>query len=959
MKKNWLKTALLTCSACFWMFGGISASNAEVTVTRDALGVPFIDASTDHEMWFAFGYVQARDRIIQMEILRQNAFGELPELVGDGDNENAKRVERNLKQHHKYPNLRYSLFNEIRESKDVDGKVAMHCMAAGINQFKSEIDLAAEPNKEGCLREPFNPKVFGNRDEHQLTDGEVAFIKEKNVSLKLNKRPWSPVDIAGLFHLQVMDEYSNRNTEMNNLIHLLELSRVNGEDTTTAVKVFNSMKWALNENAATTIPASLRHTQNANNMANIYHSNLIRTVAPKNGSYNGCTVYNPATFQTSYGAAAKYAMHEKNDLFPMKASNWWVVSQPYAGKGVPTGVMYNGPQIAALDPSRTYQVALKSDEGFQFAGNTYPGTINFWQGHNGNLAMGLTAGNIDVSDIFCVDLFNEGDRLFYKTENGRSYIQPSKYQPIRAVVGAPTAPLFNVVGHNWPVVMIDENKDARQGDPVGTAYIQRYNWEGSTVSTLTSWMDALNAKTLTEWNNKLGTVGANFNLVALQADGKASYRLTGSLPIKRGMQQPNPVLPATEWDYFPSYDPRLPAAIAPEDGWNIVGKYYHGLRYDIDNGILANWNQKPFVNMPDGDLDYDSYFRFDRVTLIKNMLKDPERSGPETVSSVLELNGLLQRLDVNYFAFKPFWKRLFQISEQPIQKQALFQIGNWGGQRGSVSNPEVDQLGAHYGHVLFYEWMNALTEQFASVIAKSDKNLTTHLMKGLLKPKQPYLPTIKNGMAVKPRATILTSHGIHVNARIMLNALHSAFKISQSETESGAAETRGYQYTYDRYQENLLNRVNPEQPTQQNAFSVMLSSLDTAIEKTRQYPGFSEKQFVSGDNSYMSNDIRTYSGMSSTLGRNDVSIGFRPDSIIIPHFRNRGPLNIAVQFLDGIAQGKNIAHPGIREFRNAPGAGSENHSGNDFSYNQIDMYEKNQYRDMHPLPHSPLHKSKL
>ncbi|MEH6496803.1 MAG: penicillin acylase family protein, partial [Pseudomonas marincola] len=650
---------------------------------------------------------------------------------------------------------------------------------------------------------------------------------------------------------------------------------------------------------------------------------------------------------------------EKNDLFPMKVSNWWVVSQPYAGEGVPTGVMYNGPQIAALDPSRTYQVALKSNEGFQFAGNTYPGTINFWQGHNGNLAMGLTAGNIDVSDIFCVDLFNEDDRLFYKTKNGRSYIRPSTYQPVKAVAAPPVAPLFNVVDHNWPVVMIDENKEARQGDPVGTAYIQRYNWEGSTVSTLTSWMDALNAKTLMEWNDKLDTVGANFNLVALETGGKASYRLTGSLPIKRGMQQPNPDVPATEWDYFPSYDPRLPAAIAPEDGWNIVGKYYHGLGYDVDNEILANWNQKPFVNMPDGDLDYDSYFRFDRVTLIKNMLKSVQLEDQWTVDSVLNVNGFLQRLDVNYFAFKPFWKRLNQISEQPIQKQALFQIGNWGGQRGSFTNPEVDQLGAHYGHVLFYEWMNALTEQFANVIANSDKDLTTHLMKGLLKPKQPYLPTIKNGAPVKPRPTILTSHGIHVNARIMLNALHSAFEISQSETEAGAPQTTDYQYSYDRFQENLLGRVNPERSPEQNAYSVMLSALDTAIEKTMQYPGFSEKQFVSGENSYMANDIRTYSGMSSTLGRNDVSIGFRPGSIAIPHFRNRGPLNIAVQFLDGKAQGKNIAHPGIREFRNVPGAGSENHSGNDFSYNQIDMYEKNRYRDMHPLPRRPLHRSKL
>ena len=213
--------------------------------------------------------------------------------------------------------------------------------------------------------------------------------------------------------------------------------------------------------------------------------------------------------------------------------------------------------------------------------------------------------------------------------------------------------------------------------------------------------------------------------------------------------------------------------------------------------------------------------------------------------------------------------------------------------------------------------------------------------------------------SVKPRPTVLTSHGVHVNSRIILNALHSAFEVSLSETEVDAPQTTGYQYTYDKYQDNLLRRINPELSPEANAITMMVHALDTAIKNTKLYPGYSDKQFVSAEKPFMVEGVRTYSGMSSTPGRNDVSIGFRPGAISIPHFRNRGPFNIGVQFLNGQAQGKNITVPGIREFRNAAGAGTPNASGSDFSYNQLELYKNNEYRDMHPLPHRLLIKSKL
>lgn len=53
-----------------------------VTVIRDAYAIPHIYAKTLHDAWFMLGYLQAQDRLFEMDILRRRARGELAELLG-------------------------------------------------------------------------------------------------------------------------------------------------------------------------------------------------------------------------------------------------------------------------------------------------------------------------------------------------------------------------------------------------------------------------------------------------------------------------------------------------------------------------------------------------------------------------------------------------------------------------------------------------------------------------------------------------------------------------------------------------------------------------------------------------------------------------------------------------------------------------------------------------------------
>ena len=53
-----------------------------VTVSRDAHGVPTIDANRPDDLFFAQGYVTAQDRLWQMDVMRRFAAGEISEILG-------------------------------------------------------------------------------------------------------------------------------------------------------------------------------------------------------------------------------------------------------------------------------------------------------------------------------------------------------------------------------------------------------------------------------------------------------------------------------------------------------------------------------------------------------------------------------------------------------------------------------------------------------------------------------------------------------------------------------------------------------------------------------------------------------------------------------------------------------------------------------------------------------------
>ncbi|HSP13642.1 MAG TPA: penicillin acylase family protein [Thermoanaerobaculia bacterium] len=129
----------------------LAGLRAEVTVIRDKWGVPHIYASNQHDLFFAQGFVQAQDRLYQMEIWKRAGQGRLAAVFGE------KFVERDAAAR----KLRYrgSMQKEF-ESYAPDTRAILAAFTDGINAFiaSRKHDLPPEFRLAGFAPEPWKPE---------------------------------------------------------------------------------------------------------------------------------------------------------------------------------------------------------------------------------------------------------------------------------------------------------------------------------------------------------------------------------------------------------------------------------------------------------------------------------------------------------------------------------------------------------------------------------------------------------------------------------------------------------------------------------------------------------------------------------------------------------------------------------------------------------------------------------
>lgn len=105
------------------------AGRGPVRVVRDVHGVPTISASRDEDVYFAMGYVQAQDRMWQLEFQRRVAQGRLAEILG----KDALLQDAWMRTLGIYP-AAHSAWDALSQP----AKQSLHAYAAGVNAWLSE-----------------------------------------------------------------------------------------------------------------------------------------------------------------------------------------------------------------------------------------------------------------------------------------------------------------------------------------------------------------------------------------------------------------------------------------------------------------------------------------------------------------------------------------------------------------------------------------------------------------------------------------------------------------------------------------------------------------------------------------------------------------------------------------------------------------------------------------------------
>ena len=355
----------------------VSGITKNVTVRRDARGIPYIEASSDADLYFAQGYVTAGDRLFQMDLMRRLARGETAEIFGNSVVEEDKRWRR-------------FGFAEIANQS--------------IGQLTPELRSALENYARGV-------------------NAYIATLDDKTLPvefriLQYKPRQWTPTDTIVVGKI-LADALS---TTWRNDLFRASLSGISKEkyaDLTNQVTPYDVVLFGKDARpVAQSVPSALA---DGTTMASMTSS------------------ANPQTETDDLPTAAEDELTRAESLSrvglyaeELAASNNWVISGKRTADG--KAILANDPHLAPTAPGIWYLSHLTSP-GLRVSGVTFPGVPGIVLGHNESIAWGATNVGPDVQDLY-YETFNDAGEC--KTPTG--WQKPTVRKEIINVRGNPMKP---------------------------------------------------------------------------------------------------------------------------------------------------------------------------------------------------------------------------------------------------------------------------------------------------------------------------------------------------------------------------------------------------------------------------------------------------------------------------------------------------------------------------------------
>ncbi|HUR25097.1 MAG TPA: penicillin acylase family protein [Candidatus Thermoplasmatota archaeon] len=510
----------------------------QAVIRTDGYGVPHIYADDEYTLFYANGYVQARDRLFQLDVLRHVGYGDSAVIAGAGQLASDMAVRRDL-------------YSPAEIHAQFDGaepaiKEALQAYADGVNRFIAEA---------------------GARDS----------LPAEFLALGRVPEPWTPYDsvasidyLIGYFGVGGGQE----------LEHAQKLTALTGSlgSLEAAHAAFADLSWATVDDAYTSIAAADKQVQGCESVpafAEVPAEQLAEALSSMGAVPFGVPAEVPLPLQFGLGGRQGYGL--------MEGFKWGSNALLIAGEHTATGkpMMFGGPQMGYYKPPVPYQIGLHG-AGYDAVGIGVTSAPGIVIGRTPTFAWSITSGADDQVDTLVVRLDPADDHHYLW--DGVSEAMECRREIHRALpnAAAPTDPprlhaqeICRVRG--MPVIAWDP--------AAGLAWAQKTTTRGKEVAGAWMWLGLARQTDLEGFLGQLAAFPFTFNFHYAGPEGIA-YVHTGDVPLRDPGLDPR----------FPAL-----AGSAHGWRGEAVGLGLQTSIINPSTGYVANWNNAPAKGWRTGD----------------------------------------------------------------------------------------------------------------------------------------------------------------------------------------------------------------------------------------------------------------------------------------------------------------------------------------------------------------------
>jgi penicillin amidase len=502
--------------------------DAPVEVIRDAYGVPHIYASTEHDLFYAQGFVHAQDRFWQMDVQRHTARGRLTELVGDALLETDtflqtlgwERVSR-----------------QELDLLDADSKATLQAYADGVNAYiegrtKSELAL------------------------------EYTFLNIVNRNYQV--RPWEVLDSLAWAKAMAWDLRGNIDTEIDRALLLKTL---------------------------TPEQVDFLYPPYPEDLRPLIVNDLSGFTSQGNIASPSTPAYLPSLSSALQSVSADFALLDSllgNGPESGAGSNSWAIAGALTDTGMP--LLANDPHLGASAPMIWYQIGLHCqpkgpDCPLDMVGYSFVGAPQIVIGHNDRIAWGFTNVGPDVMDLY-IEKINPDNPNQYEFEG--EWVDMQIITETINVAGKEPVEVEVRITQHGPILTEQyglEQLPEYGGLDLPEHYAIALSWTalqpGMTLQSVFKMGRATNFEEFRAAAKDF--VAPSQNLLYADVDGNIGYQMPGLIPIRAGDIQGRYPAPGWtgehEWLGLIPFE-ELPFVLNPAEGYivtannAVVGKDY-------------------------------------------------------------------------------------------------------------------------------------------------------------------------------------------------------------------------------------------------------------------------------------------------------------------------------------------------------------------------------------------------